>query len=148
MDRHVFQATIEVIKTKTHFIDAEVVVGDWKNLQTMDLKDFCCVVVQSPDAGGILHDFTNLFNNIDQNILKIVGTDLLSLTLAKPPGLMNADVCYGNSQRFGVPLGYGGPHAAFFATKNKYIRKLPGRIIGISKDAEGNVAYRMALQTR
>lgn len=148
VDRHVFKATIEVIKTKCHFIGVEVIVGSWKDLKSMDLKDFACVLVQSPDASGILHDFTTLFKDIPQDVLKIVGTDLLSSTIAKPAGEMNADICYGNSQRFGVPLGYGGPHAAFFASKNKYIRKLPGRIVGISKDAEGNQAYRMALQTR
>ena len=148
VDRHVFQATIEVIKTKAYFINVEVIVGDWKDLDSLDLKDFCCVIVQTPDASGIIHDFTNVFRNVGEDVLKVVGTDLLALTLAKPPGAMGADICFGNSQRFGVPLGYGGPHAAFFAAKNKYIRKLPGRIIGISKDAEGNLAYRMALQTR
>lgn len=82
------------------------------------------------------------------DVLKIVGSDLLSLTINKTPRDMGANVAYGNSQRFGVPMGYGGPHAAFFAVEDQFKRKMPGRIIGVSRDASGKSAYRMSLQTR
>ena len=104
---------------------------------------------QSPDLYGYLKDFTQeaqLLHNV--GALLIVGTDLLSCTIAKPPGEMDADIAYGNGQRFGTPVGFGGPHAAFFATKTNHIRKMPGRIISAAKDVHGNIAFRMALQTR
>jgi glycine dehydrogenase len=104
---------------------------------------------QTPDESGAVHDLTGFIAEAKRSgTLVAVATDLLSLTLLKPPGEMGADVVFGNSQRFGVPMGYGGPHAAFFATLEKYVRQVPGRIIGVSQDAHGNTAYRMALQTR
>ena len=106
-------------------------------------------LVQSPDEAGRVHDLRAFIARAKQaGVLVAVGTDLLSLALLTPPGEMGADVVYGNSQRFGVPLGYGGPHAAFFATLEKHVRQAPGRIIGVSIDAHGNTAYRMSLQTR
>ncbi len=114
-------------------------------------KEFCGVIVQSPDAKGILHDFTELFNQIDASkcgVTKVVASDLLAMCLTKSPGEMGADICFGSSQRFGVPMGFGGPYSGFFATQEKNLRKMPGRIIGLSKDADNNPAYRMALQTR
>lgn len=107
--------------------------------------------MQSPDNKGVLTDFTEFFKQLDekkQNTVKVVASDLLALTISKAPGSMGADICFGSSQRFGVPMGFGGPYSGFFATKKNNVRKMPGRIIGISKDAEGNLAYRMALQTR
>ncbi len=107
------------------------------------------LLVQSPDDHGALHDLRELFTRArEADVLTAVGTDLLSLTLAVPPGEMGADMAFGNSQRFGVPMGYGGPHAAFLATREKLAREIPGRIIGRSVDAHGRPAYRMALQTR
>ena len=108
-------------------------------------------MVQTPDSDGILTDYSQFFSDIDSKghgIVKIVASDLLSLTVTKTPGSMGADICFGSSQRFGVPMGFGGPYSGFFATKKANVRKMPGRIIGISKDAEGKPAYRMALQTR
>jgi glycine dehydrogenase len=112
-------------------------------------------LVQTPDANGSLHDFTETFNKLSESkVIKVVASDLLALTITKPPGQMGADICLGSAQRFGIPMGFGGPHAAFFATKiisidkKENVRKMPGRIIGISSDRHDNFALRMALQTR
>ena len=107
--------------------------------------------MQTPDSKGVLHDFTELFNRIDESqskVVKVVASDLLALTLTKAPGNMGADICFGSAQRFGVPMGYGGPYSGFFATREKNVRKMPGRIIGRSIDADNKFALRMALQTR
>src|SRR5688500_3488751 len=107
------------------------------------------VYVQTPDDRGEVHDFRALIERAHAaGAFVAVGTDLLALTVMTPPGEMGADVVVGNAQRFGVPLGYGGPHAAFFATREKFLRQAPGRVIGVSVDAHGRRAYRMALQTR
>ena len=107
------------------------------------------VLVQSPDTYGTVWDVGRVADRAHEaGALAVVASDLLALTLVRPPGEMGADVVVGNAQRFGVPLGYGGPHAAFFATRNEYVRQMPGRLIGVSVDAHGRPAYRMALQTR
>jgi glycine dehydrogenase len=107
------------------------------------------VYVQSPDDQGEVRDLRAVIARAQAaNVLVTVGTDLLSLAIFTPPGEMGADVVIGSAQRFGVPLGYGGPHAAFFATRERYVRQMPGRLIGVSVDARGRRAYRMALQTR
>ncbi len=107
------------------------------------------VLVQYPDGHGLVTDIGPLIARAhDAGALVAVGSDLLALTTLVPPGELGADVVYGSAQRFGVPLGYGGPHAAFFATRDAYVRQSPGRIIGVSVDAQGGSAYRMALQTR
>lgn len=102
--------------------------------------------MQSPDNFGEVHDFTALSQKVhDAKALLVVGTDLLALMKIKSPGEMNADISYGNSQRFGVPMGFGGPHAAFFSVKENLLRRTAGRIIGVSKDAFGSTAYRMTM---
>src|SRR5690606_2676485 len=112
-------------------------------------SSFFGVILQYPDVTGEVSDYSNLTSQCKEVGVKVgVGADLLSLVLLTPPGQWGADVVYGNSQRFGVPMGYGGPHAAFFATQEENKRHIPGRIIGVSVDADGNRALRMALQTR
>jgi glycine dehydrogenase len=107
------------------------------------------MLLQYPAANGEVFDYKNLVEAAKENDVQVVvAADLLALTLLTPPGEWGADVVVGCSQRFGVPMGFGGPHAAFFATKEKYKRSIPGRIIGVSVDSEGNRALRMALQTR
>ena len=120
-------------------------------MQKHSPADFFGIVVQTPDAKGILHDFTQFFTKIDESktkVVKVVASDLLALTLSKAPGSMGADLCFGSAQRFGVPMGFGGPYSGFFSTREEHVRKMPGRIIGRSIDADNKLAYRMALQTR
>ena len=140
--------TIDLIHTRAKPIGIDVIVG---NHATVDLTDenLYAVLVQYPATNGEVIDYTDFIAAAhDVNLSVAVAADLLALALLKSPGEMGADVVVGSSQRFGVPMGYGGPHAAFFATKDSFKRHIPGRIIGISVDAEGNSALRMALQTR
>ncbi len=112
-------------------------------------NDVFAVVVQYPAHSGSVEDLRLIADRVHAAGAKVIAaTDLLALTLLTPPGEWGADVAVGNSQRFGVPLGFGGPHAAFFATSEAYKRKLPGRVIGVSKDSRGLPALRMAMQTR
>lgn len=140
--------TIEVLQTRAEPIGVEIRVGDHKDLDVTDPNLFG-MLLQYPATDGTVEDYTDLIAAAHENdVFAVVAADLLALTLLKAPGEMGADVVVGSSQRFGVPMGYGGPHAAFFATQEKFQRKIPGRIIGVTQDAEGKPAYRMALQTR
>jgi glycine dehydrogenase len=147
VDQHVFKQTQDIMYTRANPLDIDIVIGDWK---TIDLKDdYIGVLLQYPDAIGSVNDYRAFTEKCKaKEILVSVATDLLSLCLLTPPGEWGADVVLGNSQRFGVPMGYGGPHAAFFATTDENKRLIPGRIIGMSIDVQGNPALRMALQTR
>ncbi len=139
--------TIAVLKTRAKPIGIELTITEPKNFKFND--ETLGGTLQYPATDGEIHDYTSLCtqaHNVGSYIA--VAADLLSLALLKPPGEWGADVVVGTSQRFGVPMGYGGPHAAFFATRKIFERKIPGRIIGISKDTHGNPALRMALQTR
>jgi len=139
--------TIDVVRTRARARGWEVVVGDWRNY-TFDDSTFGALV-QYPTTDGAVVDYREFCERAHAaGALVTVAADLLSLALLTPPGEWGADVVVGNTQRFGVPMGFGGPHAAFFATKNEFRRQLPGRIIGISRDADGRSALRMALQTR
>jgi glycine dehydrogenase len=142
-----FAQTIDVVRSRAWGAGIEVVVGDHETF-TMD-SSFIGILVQYPAEDGSVLDYRALIEKVHEHGgIAIVAADLLSLALLKPPGEIGADVVLGNSQRFGVPMGYGGPHAAFFATKNDFIRHLPGRIIGVSIDANNHTAFRMTLQTR
>lgn len=140
IDENVFQPTISVIKTRAFYLGIEVQVGSYKQFLSSKYKaeQYCGILVQTPDAHGIITDFTDFFKKVEElkhNTVRVVASDLLGLTVTKSPGSMGADICFGSSQRFGVPMGFGGPYSGFFATKKANVRKMPGRIIGISKDA-------------
>ncbi len=139
--------TIAVIQTRAEPLDIDVVVGDH---ETYDFSQPTFgVLVQYPATNGDVLDYEDFINRAHAaDALAVVATDLLALALLRPPGEFGADVVVGNSQRFGVPMGYGGPHAAFMATRDDYKRQMPGRLIGVSIDAHGNPAMRLAMQTR
>jgi glycine dehydrogenase len=142
-----FPQTIDVLRSRAEplAIDLQVVAMDEVSFDPAVYG----VLLQYPDERGALRDLAPFIEKAHgAGVLVAVGTDLLSLAIVTPPGEMGADVVFGNSQRFGVPLGYGGPHAAFFATRHAFVRQAPGRIIGASVDAHGKTAYRMALATR
>jgi len=146
----VYAQTLDVLRTRAEPLGIQLVVMSNDELNDVTFGDrMFGALIQSPDSAGRVHDLRPFIARAKQaGVLVAVGTDLLSLALLTPPGEAGADVVYGNSQRFGVPLGYGGPHAAFFATLERHVRQAPGRIIGVSIDAHGDTAYRMALQTR
>jgi glycine dehydrogenase len=143
--------TIEVVRTRAKPLDIEIVVADVAAFDFASRPVFG-VLAQYPATDGALGTATGWRALCDRahaaGALVVLATDLLALTVLTPPGELGADVAVGSAQRFGVPLGYGGPHAAFFATKDEWVRKLPGRLIGVSQDAHGHMALRMALQTR
>ena len=142
-----FPQTIDILKTRSEPLAIELVIGDHTKID-FD-KSFYAVILQYPAKYGQIYNYETLSKELQDNeIAIVVAADLLSLSLLKPPGEWGADVVVGTTQRFGIPLGYGGPHAAYFATKEKYKRNIPGRIIGVSEDVDGNSALRMALQTR
>src|SRR5687767_11022458 len=139
--------TIDVVRTRARALKWDVTVGDWQKFK-IDDSDFGALI-QCPTTDGAVVDYRAFVDAAHKSgALVTVAADLLSLALLVPPGEWGADVVVGNSQRFGVPMGFGGPHAAFFATKDEFKRQLPGRIIGVSRDADGRPALRMALQTR
>jgi glycine dehydrogenase len=139
--------TLSVLQTRSAPIGIELVIGDHQDFDYSN--DFFGAILQYPDMYGQVHDYSGFIAKAKANEIKVaVGADILSLSILTPPGEMGADVVYGTTQRFGIPLGYGGPHAAYFATKEEYKRSMPGRIIGVTIDTNGNRALRMALQTR
>ena len=148
VDQHTFPQTIDVLNTRATPLGIELVIGD---IHTFDVSssDYFALFVQNPNNDGAIADYSDLFTAAKENeIFVCVAADIMSLVLMKSPGEMGADVVVGSTQRFGVPMGFGGPHAAYFATKEEFKRQMPGRIIGVSIDAQGNPGYRMALQTR
>tara|TARA_B110000879_G_scaffold61947_1_gene87008 strand:+ start:5772 stop:8621 length:2850 start_codon:yes stop_codon:yes gene_type:complete len=147
VDKNCFTQTIEVLKTRANPLGIELVVGDWKSFKFSEST--FGALLQYPNKVGSVEDYSGFVESAKLIGARVaVASDLMALLKLTPPGEWGADVVIGNSQRFGVPLGFGGPHAAFFATKEDFKRFIPGRIIGVSQDRNGNRALRMALQTR
>ena len=147
VDNEIFPQTKDVLYTRAKPIGIEIVTGDYKKAK-ID-PTYCGAIVQYPNDKGSIEDYRGFIDQVHgAGAFVVMATDLLALTLLTPPGELGADCAIGSAQRFGVPLGFGGPHAAFFAAKDDFKRSLPGRIIGVSVDANNNRALRMALQTR
>lgn len=150
VDSSVSPQTIGVLRTRAKGFGIRLVVDDVGAALRNNTfpSDLCGVLVQYPDVNGNIRDFGTLAESVHTaGGLVVCATDLLAMTMLKPPGEWGADIVLGNSARFGVPAGYGGPHGAFFAVTEKLKRKMPGRLIGRSRDATGQLAYRLALQS-
>ena len=147
VDVDVYRQTAAVIETRAKPLGIEIVTADLRD--GLPEGDFFGVIVQLPGAGGAIVDWSGLIASAhERGALVAVGADLLALTVVTPPGDIGADVAFGTTQRFGVPMGFGGPHAGYLAVHTKHARQLPGRLVGVSLDADGSAAYRLALQTR
>ncbi len=147
VSKEILPQTLSLLQTRSAPLGIELVIGDHQEFEFG--TDFFGALLQYPGKHGQVYDYTEFVEKAKANEIKVaVAADILSLVLLKAPGELGVDVVVGTTQRFGIPLGYGGPHAAFFATKEAYKRNIPGRIIGVTKDADGNPAMRMALQTR
>jgi glycine dehydrogenase len=147
IDVNTFPQTIDVVRGRALPLGIEVVVEDYKTFTPTE--DFFAIVLQYPNANGSIEDYKNILSTCKaQEVYSVLACDILGLTLLTPPGELGADIAVGNTQRLGVPMGFGGPHAAYFACKEEFVRLMPGRLIGVSVDKHGNHALRMALQTR
>ena len=147
LDKYLHPQTINVIKTRAEPLGIELIISE--EPENEDLADCSSVIFQYPNTEGKIKDFKNDIKKIQEaGTMVILVADLLSLSLIKSPGELGADIAVGTTQRFGVPMGFGGPHAAYFATQEKFSRKMPGRLVGVSQDKTGLKAYRLALQTR
>ena len=147
VSEEILPQTLSLLKTRSTPLHIELVVGNHEEIELT--SEFFGAILQYPGKHGQVHDYADFVSNAKEKNIKVaVAADILSLVLLRPPGEFGVDVVVGTTQRFGIPLGYGGPHAAFFATKEEYKRSIPGRIIGVTKDTDGKPALRMALQTR
>lgn len=139
--------TLDVVRTRAETFGFDVIVDD--AAKALDHQDVFGVLLQQVGTTGEIHDYSALITELkSRKVVVSVAADFMALVLLTAPGKQGADIVFGSAQRFGVPMGYGGPHAAFFAAKDEFKRSMPGRIIGVSKDAAGNTALRMAMQTR
>src|SRR6202012_462579 len=147
VDVDVFAQTAAVLATRAEPLGIEIVTVDLRD--GLPDGDFFGVIAQLPGASGRITDWSALTTEAhERGALVAIGADLLACTLITPPGEMGADIAFGNTQRFGVPMGFGGPHAGYLAVHSKQARQLPGRLVGVSVDSDGAPAYRLALQTR
>jgi len=147
ISENAFPQTIDVVQGKANNLDIELTIGNPDTF--IPTEGYFGSIIQYPNTNGQVVDIESFISKMnDAGIRVAVGADILSLVILKSPGSLGADVVFGTSQRFGVPMGYGGPHAAYFAAKDEFKRNIPGRIIGVSVDADDNTAMRMALQTR
>ena len=147
VDRDLYAQTAAVLATRAEPLGIEIVTADLR--QGLPDGEFFGVITQLPGAGGEVVDWTELVTQAhERGALVAIGADLLALTLITPPGEIGADVAFGSTQRFGVPMGFGGPHAGYLAVHTNHARQLPGRLVGVSVDADGSPAYRLSLQTR